>query len=137
MDRDPEMIAYLDDKFASIDRRFDGVDRRFDGVDRRFDGVDGKFASIDRRFDGVDRRFDETEEQVRHTTVVVEEIRSEVKAVAEGHEMLDAKMDRFYQELKLERRQDRDDHRTAQRELRRRDDALEARIQRLEAAASR
>jgi hypothetical protein len=63
----------VDARFDAVDQRFDAVDQRFDGVDQRFDGVDQRFASIDQRF----------EEQRRHVGVLIEEVRHDLRAVAE------------------------------------------------------
>ena len=111
MDENRDLFAYLDDKFARIDRQFGEMQEQ------------------------MDRRFKETQDQIRHTNVVVEGSRSKIETVAEGHVLLDAKLDRIYEELKTERRLDRSEFRATIRELRRRDDELEGRVQRLEAAS--
>ena len=132
MDRDRDLFAYLDDKFARIDRQFARIDRQFARIDSKFDGIDSRYAEMQ---DQIDRRFKETQDQIRHTNVVVEGLRSKIETVAEGHVLLDAKLDRIYEEIKTERRQDRAEFRAAIRELRRRDDDLEGRLERLEAAS--
>lgn len=63
----------LRDLRRDVDARFDAVDQRFDAVDHRFDGVDQRFASVDQRFD----------EQRRHVGVLIEEVRHDLRAVAE------------------------------------------------------
>ena len=74
---DPELRAYLDQRFDGVDRRLDGSDRRFNGIDQRFDG-------IDQRFDGIDRRFVELDAELRrHFGVLIEQIRHELQLVAE------------------------------------------------------
>ncbi len=97
-----ELIAYLD--------------ANFEGIAQRFEDMQGQ----------MDRRFDKTDKQIRRTNVVVEGLRSEIQAVAEGHAMLSDKMDQIYGELKVERRQDQDENRSALRRLRRRVERLEA-----------
>ncbi len=146
MDRDRDLFAYLDTRFDGIDHRFEKMQAQLDRVeetmDRRFEEMqgqmDGRFKEmqghLNRVEETMDRRFEETHNQIRHTNVVVEELRSKIEMVAEGHVMLDAKLDRFHGELKTERRQDRDEHRAALKRLRRRDDKLEVRVERLEAA---
>jgi hypothetical protein len=93
---DPELRAYLDERFDAVDRRFEAVDGRFDAVDRRFDAVDDRFDAIDQRFgaadqridgvdqrlDTVDRRFVALETEVRHSGVLIEQVRHEVQVVA-------------------------------------------------------
>jgi len=101
---DPELRAYLHERFDAVDRRFDAVDGRFDTVDRRFNAVDGRFDAVDDRFDAldqrfgaadqridgvdqrldtVDRRFVALETEVRHSGVLIEQVRHEVQVVAE------------------------------------------------------
>ncbi len=101
---DPELRAYLRERFDAVDRRFDAVDGRFDTVDRRFNAVDGRFDAVDDRFDAldqrfgaadqridgvdqrldtVDRRFVALETEVRHSGVLIEQVRHEVQVVAE------------------------------------------------------
>jgi hypothetical protein len=67
---DPELRAYLDQRFSAIDGRFDGIDRRFDGIDGRFGGVDRRFVELDA-------------ELRRHFGVLIEQIRHELQLVAE------------------------------------------------------
>ena len=111
MDENRDLIAYLDEKFARIDDRFGEMQEQ------------------------MDRRFGEVQDQIRHTNVVVEGLRSKIETVAEGHVLLDAKLDRIYEELRTERQQDRAEFRATIRDLRRRDDELEGRVDRLEAAS--
>jgi ABC-type thiamine transport system ATPase subunit len=81
---DPELRAYLDQRFGAIDQRFDGIDQRFDGVDQRLAGNDRQFSAIDQRFDGIDRRFVELDAALRrHFGVLIEQIRHELQLVAE------------------------------------------------------
>ncbi len=81
---DPELRAYLDQRFSAIDQRFDSSDQRFDGIDQRFDGIDQRFDGVDQRFDGIDRRLVELDAELRrHFGVLVEQIRHELQLVAE------------------------------------------------------
>ncbi len=109
MDRDQQLIAYLDSKF-------EGIDRRFEGIDRRFEDLQGQ----------MDRRFEETQKEIRHASVLVEGVRSEVKAVSEGHSLLAEGLDDLRKEIKLERQLDRGEARSAHRRLRERVERLEA-----------
>src|SRR5713101_2502967 len=92
---DQELVQYLDERFNRIeqrldghDRRFEQIDRRFEQIDRRFEGIDCRFEGIDRHFDGIDRRFDEVNERIeevkRHSGVLIEDLRYQVRLVAEG-----------------------------------------------------
>ena len=81
---DPELRAYLDQRFSAIDQSFSAIDQRFDGIDQRFDGVDRRFDGIDQRLDGVDRRFVELDAEVRrHFGVLIEQSRHDLQLVAE------------------------------------------------------
>jgi archaellum component FlaC len=74
----------VDQRFDAVDQRFDAVDQRFVGVDRRFDAIDLRFEGIDHRFDGVARRFVELDGELRrHFGVLVEQVRQELRIVAE------------------------------------------------------
>ena len=57
---DQELVQYLDERFNRVDRRFDRVEQRLDAHDQRF------------------------EEVKRHTGILVEDLRYQVRLVAEG-----------------------------------------------------
>ena len=140
-----DLITQLEAKLESftshIDRRFDAMqghmDERFEQMqgqmDERFEQMQGqmdeRFGHMDERFEQMqgqmDKRFEATQEQIRHTTVLVEETKSRVKAVAEGHSILARKLDLAVAELKVERQLDRGETRSAIRRLRGRVDRLE------------
>ena len=71
---DQELVQYLEE--------------RFDRQEQRLDGHDQRFAQIDRRFEGIDRRFDEVNDRIeevkRHSGVLIEDLRYQVRLVAEG-----------------------------------------------------
>ena len=71
---DQELVQYLDERFGRIEQRLDRHDQRFDRIDQRLDAHDQRFSSIDQRFDEVKR----------HTGVLVEDLRYQVRLVAEG-----------------------------------------------------
>ena len=75
---DPELKAYLDERFEQVDQRFEQVDRRFEQMDRRFERV---------------------EETGRHTLVVVEGLRHELHVVAEGFLGLSERLEEAQREL--------------------------------------
>jgi tetrahydromethanopterin S-methyltransferase subunit G len=74
-----------------------------------------KFDAIDRRFDQVDARLDAIERRVTALEVSHEAMRDDIRALAEGQAVLNARMDRF------------------EAETRQRFDALEGRIDSFEA----
>jgi len=55
---------------------------------------------FEKNMDKMDRKFDErVEEMKRYTGVLVEDLRKDVKAIAEGHSVLDRKIDTLHEEL--------------------------------------
>ncbi len=82
---DQELVQYLDERFAGITQRFEQIDQRFGQVDQRFEQIDQRFEQIDRRFEEMRREmhagFDEVK---RHNGVLVEDLRHQVRLVAEG-----------------------------------------------------
>jgi hypothetical protein len=60
---DPETRAYLDELRGWLETRFGAIDRRFDGIDRRFVDLDGELR--------------------RHVGVLIEDVRHDLRAVAE------------------------------------------------------
>lgn len=120
---DPELKAYLEERFDRIDRRFEQVDQRFSQIDQRFAQVDQRFAQIDQRFvqiehrltqvdqrfgqvdqrfEQMDQRFDRSEETARRTLVLVEDMRHQTQLVAEAFVGLSDRMEVFQKETKLE-----------------------------------
>ena len=70
-----------------LDRQFEKIDKRFDGVDERLDKLEG--------------RMDKLEGSVTHLQLVIEnEIRPNIQILAEGHMMLNEKLDRALENAK-------------------------------------
>ena len=131
---DPELVGYLDERFAYLDQRFEAIDQRFDAVDRRFDAIDQCFNAVDRRFDAIERRQDATDERLedtrRHLGILIENLDGKIQLVAEGVINVDQKIDRVRDELKAELHSEIDGVKTLIR-LSYRD--LDSRVRRLEA----
>lgn len=88
------ILSLLDRQFEKIDKRFDGIDERLDRMDERFDG-------IDERFDRLEGRVDKLEESVTSLQLAVEnEIQPHIQILAEGHMMLNEKLDRVLENAK-------------------------------------
>ena len=82
---DQELVQYLDGRFQTLNERFDRIELRLDSHDQRFDRIEQRLDAHDRRFDLLDQKIDEKVEEVkRHTGVLVEGLRHEVRLVAEG-----------------------------------------------------
>ena len=82
---DQELVQYLEERFERQEQR---LNARFDRIEQRLDGHDQRFEQIDRRFEGIDRRFDEVNDRIeevkRHSGVLIEDLRYQVRLVAEG-----------------------------------------------------
>jgi archaellum component FlaC len=85
---DQELVQYLDERFGRIEQRLDRHDQRFEQIDRRFVQIDRQFERIGQPFVGIDRHFDEVNDRVeevkRHNGVLIEDLRCQVRLVAEG-----------------------------------------------------
>ncbi len=75
---DQELVQYLDTRFQSLEQR---IDHRFDRVDQRLDRVEQRLDDHDQRFSSIDQRFDEVK---RHNGILIEDLRYQVRLVAEG-----------------------------------------------------
>lgn len=86
---------------AILDRRFDKIDERFDKVDERFDRLEGRMEKLEGRVEKLEGRMDGVEGGLRHLQLVVEnEIRPQIQILAEGHMMLNEKLDRVLENAK-------------------------------------
>ena len=109
------ILSLLDRQFEKIDKCFDGIDERLDRMDERFDGIDERLDRMDERFDRMDERFDRIEGRVEKLEESVEkleesvtgiqltvenEIRPNIQILAEGHMMLNEKLDRALENAK-------------------------------------
>jgi archaellum component FlaC len=99
---DPELKAYLDEKFGGVDNKFGemdarlgGMDARFDQVDARLDGMDARLGGMDARLGGIDARFEKLEEEVRHNGVEIEHLRGQVQLISEAVSGLDYRLTSF------------------------------------------
>ncbi len=84
---DHELIAYLDERFHRIDQRFEQIDQRFEQIDGRFKRVEDRLETLDTA--------------VRHTNVLVEDLRSDVHLIAEGSVGLNDRFETFQSEATL------------------------------------
>lgn len=80
-----EQFAHVTERFQQVDQRFQQVDDRFDRVDARFEQVDRRLERIETRLDGIDRRItDEAIETGRHFDVIAEDLKSQMKSMAQA-----------------------------------------------------
>ncbi len=75
---DKETREFLENKFGIVEQRLTAIDGRLDTMDERF-------TRIDERFTGIDGKFEDTR---RYFGVLAEGLRSEIRQVAEGHQIL-------------------------------------------------
>lgn len=89
---DPELIAYLDERFRGIDERFRETSHQIQGLREE----------TNQRFDKTDERLVRMDEQLRLTGVKVEALQSKIQIVAEGVAAVDEKLDAFRNTTALE-----------------------------------
>ena len=87
-----ELVDFLGRKFDRIDERFDRIDRRFEHVDQRFEQVDQRFERLEGEVAGV-------KGEVRSLRVLVEDNASNIRKVAEGVQVANARLERFQTEV--------------------------------------
>ena len=114
---DPELIAYLDERFQGIGRQIQGLREE---TSQRFEGMDKRFA-------GMDKRFDQMEEQIRLTDVRVEGLESRIQQVAEGVAAGNETLEAFKKDVAKEFSDTKDLIKDGYRELDRRVKVLERR----------
>lgn len=103
-----ELIAYLDRRFAETTREFQLIRQQ------------------------SEERFTSLEDQVRRTYVLVEDLRSDLRAVAEGVATVNEKLDRSIARVDDDLERDRSMARLFEGELSRRVGGVEERTTRLE-----
>lgn len=121
---DPETREFLQDQFGRIDERLEGFDHRFERVDQQFTALR----------EDIDRRFENVEEEIRHTRILVEGLKSDLQAVAEGFDTVDAKIDRSQTTVRAEVEEDRKRNSQLHGRHERRITDLEHRVDLLESA---
>ena len=135
LDHVEQRLDVIEARLDGMDRRFDAVEARLDGMDRRFDAVEARLDGMDRRFDAVDRKIDDRFEAAkRYFGVLAERLGGDIRGLAEGHMMLDAKLERFRVEHDVAHREIVALIRTAYAALDRRVTRLETHGERGEAA---
>ena len=108
------------------------MDQRFDQVDQRFDQVDQRFEKVEHRLDGHDARLDQLDTSLRHTHVLIEDLRGQVATIAEGFASLDDKLSNVVRSVELAMRREMAPFKLAHQDLRHRVDDHERRLRRLE-----
>ena len=95
------ILSLLDRQFEKIDKRFDGIDERLDRMDERFDRMDERFDRLEGRVESLEGRVDGVEGGLKRLQFVIEnEIQPHIQLLAEGHMMLNEKLDRALENAK-------------------------------------
>lgn len=79
---DQELLTYLKEQFHEIRQRFVGVDERFAEMEGQ-----------------IGRLREESREGIRHTQILVEDVRDNVRLLAEGMAVVDERMGRLEVDL--------------------------------------
>ena len=136
---DPELIAYLDERFRGIDERFRETSQQIQGLreetaqqiqglrEETAQQIQGLRKETSERFDKVDQRLGQMDEQLRLTDVKVEGLRDNIKQVAEGVAAGNEKLGSFKNDVAKEFSDTRDLIKDGYKELDRRVKVLERR----------
>lgn len=102
MNAAPEVINYLDEKFAAIDKNFSGIEQKFADLEK---DINRRFGTVMFRFDKIDERFVEAESQV---VALKEELKSDIAKVDgrvsdmyTGLDKYTKKADDYFQEVAM------------------------------------
>ena len=91
---DSEKLDLLLNQMGAMDKRFTQMDERFTQMDERFTRMDERFTQMDERFTQLDNRLMNVESGVTDIRLTLEnEIRPNIRRVAEGHLDLSRKLD--------------------------------------------
>ena len=71
---DRELLEYLEGKFSQFEGRFSQLEEKFENLEFRLEGFREEASE----------RFDRLEGKIRQSHVLIEDVRSDVKGVAEG-----------------------------------------------------
>ena len=97
---DPELIAYLDERFQGLDASFT---QQIQGLrEETSQQIQGLREETSQRFDTVDKRLGQMDEQLRLTDVKVEALQGNIQVVAEGVAAVDEKLKDFRETVHLE-----------------------------------
>lgn len=90
-----ERVGRIQDHTSGLEQRLSLLDRRFSTLDQRVSSMELRYSSLDQRVGevghqvqklgaDVDQRLDKLETEVRGAYVLIEDVRKEVRVVAEG-----------------------------------------------------
>ncbi|MCP4662042.1 MAG: hypothetical protein GY856_42100 [bacterium] len=123
---DKDLIAYLDRRFDETGHQIESLRREM--VERLDQG--------DERFERIDERFERVETDIRHTHVLLEDLRSDLQGVAEGVIAGREALERFRKEVDRRFTKQESNLRPYFAHLKRRDDELDTRLRKVESAVA-
>jgi chromosome segregation ATPase len=100
---DQELIAYLEERFRESSRQMQSFREE---TSRQIAGLSGEVGSLREetrsRFEQVDEALRENRDEIRHTQIVMESMRSDIQGVAEGVLSTNQRLDAFREEVQQE-----------------------------------
>ena len=104
---DQELIVYLDARFGEVKQQFREIDKRFEQIDKRFEQVDQRFEEVHQQIaQEIAVLRVETNQQlkvmngaIQETRILLENMRGEVRLVAEAALGVDEKLGSFRKPL--------------------------------------
>lgn len=96
-------VDSLDAKVNSLDTKVNSLDTKVDSLDTKVNSLEIKMTSVEEKIDSLDQRtallesdMKEVKQQIHHTNFIIEnELRTNIKRVAEGHIDLSRKLDEY------------------------------------------
>ena len=93
-------------QFAENRERFSETRKQFAAIAQRFDQIDARFEQVDTRAAGLKQHIDETARRIEvHVDIAIEDLRKDIRGVAEGVLTVDEKLDREAADIRAEMRQ--------------------------------
>ena len=86
----------VQEAIGGVERRLEAHDERFDAIERRFDAMDQRFDAMDQRVDALQTESREgLAENRRHFGVLHEDLRDQIRLIAEGFATTNERIDRL------------------------------------------
>jgi chromosome segregation ATPase len=87
-------LTAIETRLTRIEARQDSMEARLDRVEARLDRVEVRLDGMEARLDGMEARLDRIEVRLTRVEVLHEDIRTELRRVAEGVVSLSERLDR-------------------------------------------
>ena len=99
---DHDMIVFFEDRFRATSQQIESLREE---NKQQFEHLDGRMDKLDGRVDKLDGRMDRLEEQAHQTRIVMEDMRGEIRLLAEGIIGVWERQDQFKEEVTRELKQ--------------------------------